>query len=347
MTDPKRWLDEGGSSPLGALARAGATERPSTSAKHRARAAVLLATAGGAASAAATKAAVASTAASTSAPPVSLAASTTAASGAAGSSAAVATGTAGAVVTGAAGLSAKFGASAVILGIAAKWTGVSAMVAAVGFGGYQLASSSGAGARLTDASQSTGAATGVVLETLQLPNMAGTAPSADVKTTASQDEHAPASRALQPVALELPPGVATPPVAALDPAEFRSIVSPPERRAASPESVTPPKQEAATTSDLPTSLARNQELALVDRAWTALRSGKPREALRLIDGYAWTASDRQFEAEALIIRLEALGQSGQNSAARALASKILQRHQRGSLADKARKVLGDSASTLP
>jgi hypothetical protein len=102
-------------------------------------------------------------------------------------------------------------------------------------------------------------------------------------------------------------------------------------------------REPKPTTELPTTLERNQELILVDRAWTALRSGKPREALRLIDGYAWSASDRQFETEALLIRLEALTQSGEHAAARKLANKILETHQRGRLAQKARHVLAEHA----
>lgn len=356
--DPQRWVDEASSSPFGVLARAGAAEHPSISAKHRARAAVLLAAAGGAASAAATKAAVASTAASTSAPPVSLAASGTAgttagtaASSAAASGASVAAGgagTAGAVVTGAAGLSAKFGAGSVLFGVA-KWTGVSAMVAAVGFGGHQLVASGGANQRLTDPTASAAApASSSAMQTRRLPNLAGTARSSDSPVAATEGEPVVVPQALVP---ELASSLAATSVTTsgastlVAPRVGRTPRGNEQPTASSARTPSQGPETSVASSELPSSLARNQELALVDRAWSALRSGKPREALSLLDGYTSPASERQFETEALLIRLEALAQSGQHTAARTLANRILEHHQRGRLADKARQVLDRSPST--
>jgi hypothetical protein len=220
----------------------------------------------------------------------------------------------------------------------AKWTGVAAVATAVGFGGYELttngaannsaASSSaeannhaanhGAAPRLT-AGASTAATRGAV-ETARLP-------------LATEGDRAPANDA--------PANIATANAATRSPAMEAAQRSVP-RAPLPPTTSTPKTAKANRAEDVPRAAASaSRELSLVDTAWAELRAGNPHRALQLIDGYAWSASERQFESEALLIRLEALSRSGQDAAARSLARRVLSRHSTGRLADKAQQVLDE------
>ncbi len=91
-----------------------------------------------------------------------------------------------------------------------------------------------------------------------------------------------------------------------------------------------PTRETATLAD---------ELAALQRARVALGSGDTNQALRELDRYQSTWKGRQLDAEASLLRIEALSSAGQTERAAAEARRFVQQNPNSPLVDRARGFL--------
>jgi hypothetical protein len=78
------------------------------------------------------------------------------------------------------------------------------------------------------------------------------------------------------------------------------------------------------------------ELASLQRARAALRSGDAKQALRELDHYDFVLGGRQLKAEASLLRIEALSRAGQVDVAAAQARRFVQQNPNHPLVDRAR-----------
>ena len=91
--------------------------------------------------------------------------------------------------------------------------------------------------------------------------------------------------------------------------------------------------QAAAVAVAPAADLRDQ-IALIDAARTAVKTGLTERALVLLHRYDVSYPGGAFRPEALALRVEALGQSGRGVEAKALAREFLARYPQSPLADR-------------
>lgn len=80
------------------------------------------------------------------------------------------------------------------------------------------------------------------------------------------------------------------------------------------------------------------QIALVDAARTAVKSGATERALALLHRYETTFPGGAFRPEALALRIEALDDAGRSAEARSLAREFLARYPQSPVADRVARV---------
>jgi hypothetical protein len=135
------------------------------------------------------------------------------------------------------------------------------------------------------------------------------------------------------VAEPIPTGshaAAAPPVSAAISAPALPVVAsiPPASPRPPPKRVPPP--------------SLSQEVTSLEGVQGALDAGHPEQALRLLDVYRRSGAGR-LRAEAELLRIEALNQSGETQRASQLAKDFVARHPGNPLVDRARAFAGSSA----
>jgi len=100
-----------------------------------------------------------------------------------------------------------------------------------------------------------------------------------------------------------------------------------------PSSTTPAKE-------LPPASTLTEEVAALDAAQTALQSGNPGRALRLLDAHAARFPRGRLRLEAEVVRIEALAKAGNRAAAAARARSFLARFPNSVLAPRVRRYAG-------
>ncbi len=147
--------------------------------------------------------------------------------------------------------------------------------------------------------------------------------------------------AAPPARLAKPRGVlAGPVVREARPAPARPAQAAPS--ASAPRAV--PAGDAARTLSspkLPPAEALRAELTQLDAARSRLASGRPEEALRILDGYARSAPQGRLKLEAEVLRIDALSKSGRSAQAKARAREFLGRHPNSVLAARVRRIAGE------
>lgn len=97
---------------------------------------------------------------------------------------------------------------------------------------------------------------------------------------------------------------------------------------------TPYRAAPATPDDL------GKELASLDRARAALRSGDANRTLRLLDEHGRKFPRQRLRVEATVLRIEALSASGRSGAARKAGEDFLAKHPNGPYAQRVRSLIG-------
>jgi Tfp pilus assembly protein PilF len=82
------------------------------------------------------------------------------------------------------------------------------------------------------------------------------------------------------------------------------------------------------------------ELAAVELARRALARKDPAQCLRLLDEYSRRFSPRRLDAEAIMLRIEALSASGDRATAQRLGQSFLAKHPQGPYARRVRSLIG-------
>lgn len=82
-----------------------------------------------------------------------------------------------------------------------------------------------------------------------------------------------------------------------------------------------------------------EEIALLDQARAALAANDGARVIALVDRYERELAGTRMRAEAALLRIEALAQSGQRAQAAQLAQRFVQEHAGSPLADRARTLL--------
>ncbi len=85
-----------------------------------------------------------------------------------------------------------------------------------------------------------------------------------------------------------------------------------------------------------------EEIALIDAARTAVRTGAPANALTLLRRYRQSFPSGTFSPEATVLEVEALSASGQHARAEALAREFLAQHGDSPLAPRMARFTDDS-----
>lgn len=142
------------------------------------------------------------------------------------------------------------------------------------------------------------------------------------------------------------PPAAPPPVASSAPARVARVPSPvpvasvsepePEQSAAPSAMVT-----AAPVSSSPPVPTLAGELETLDAARSALRRRDAASALVVLDTYAHEYPRGQMSAEALVLRIQALVQAGNRSAAESLARSFEQANPNSPLVERVRAIVGN------
>ena len=86
----------------------------------------------------------------------------------------------------------------------------------------------------------------------------------------------------------------------------------------------PPKPAASSRASSPNDL--REEIRLLDQARAALKNEAPAEALERLGAYGARFPRGAFRQEAMVLRIEALGRSGDQAGARAMANRFLKEH---------------------
>jgi hypothetical protein len=84
------------------------------------------------------------------------------------------------------------------------------------------------------------------------------------------------------------------------------------------------------------------EIELLKDARAALRAGQGRQALNLLDRYARERSSSGLEAEATLLRIEALSEVGRTKEASELAARFVRNNPNSALGDRAKSFMGSS-----
>ncbi|WP_437940482.1 hypothetical protein [Sorangium sp. So ce341] len=310
MTDPERLLDKKEGDLQTALLRAALDESPPSGLTRRTLAALGVATAatlaGGAAEAGASGAAASSSGAAAGGAAAGGAAAGGAAAGAALKVAGAASG--GGILS-ALGIGALAGV--LTLGVV-QWTGVTAP------------------ARRSQEAPAAPAAP----EHPPAKAPAALAPPPTSGAAGAEPQHAAEERADEGPPLSRP---AAPGPAAPGPAAPGSAAPGPAASARAAPAASSPRAPERNTSTLAS------ELALLDTARRALRSGDPAAALALLDRHARDFADAQLADEAAAIRVEALASQGDRAGARAAARRFLEAHPGSPHADRVESAAGIGA----
>jgi hypothetical protein len=121
---------------------------------------------------------------------------------------------------------------------------------------------------------------------------------------------------------------------------------PGERELATPEPAAPSR--APLRADAPRAAPDiTQQLALLQQVQKALRTGEHERALELLDEHAGELDHGEFDAEARLMRIEALTGAGQPAAAGRLARDFLTRFPHSPLADRVRRLTEGAALRTP
>jgi len=110
------------------------------------------------------------------------------------------------------------------------------------------------------------------------------------------------------------------------------------QRAAAPRPSPPPAKIDAES-------ALREEIRLLDGARAALRRGAPKQAREELDRYAARFPRGAFRQEASVLRIEALGASGERARATALARDFLRQHPESPHAERVARMLGGTSRT--
>lgn len=137
------------------------------------------------------------------------------------------------------------------------------------------------------------------------------------------------------------PAVVSPVVSAsTSPAKLAPLpVSAPTASASARPVVVPPAPPASSSPAIP---ALAPELALLDEARTALRRQDATAALGALDRYAREFPRGQMSAEAMVLRIEALVQSGDRASASSLAKSFEKANPRSPLVQRVRGIVGET-----
>lgn len=84
----------------------------------------------------------------------------------------------------------------------------------------------------------------------------------------------------------------------------------------------------------------SREIALLDEARRALRTGNPGATLAALDRYDAASTSHALGAEALLLRVRALAQAGRHGEARALAQRYIDRHPGDGYSVKLARIVG-------
>jgi hypothetical protein len=150
------------------------------------------------------------------------------------------------------------------------------------------------------------------------------------------------------MATEPAPSAVSPPRAAPAVAARRAPAPQPVEAAAP---VVPPAAEESpapvrATRSLPTTERKSDglsgELAALDVARRALANGKPQQALRALDEYTRTFRERRLDAEAGVLRIEALFAAGETARARRLSEDFLRANPNGPYEKRVRSLIAES-----
>jgi hypothetical protein len=150
---------------------------------------------------------------------------------------------------------------------------------------------------------------------------------------------------------EAAPRVAAPGAAVSPPAAAPKHRATPARAAqrTRPEAAPPHREHTAPSAAqvaAPAPLTLAAELELLKQARSALRAGEGQRALELLDGHAQRRASSALEAEATLLRIEALAELGRRREASELAQRFLRAYPNSALADRARSFT-QSAGAAP
>ena len=117
--------------------------------------------------------------------------------------------------------------------------------------------------------------------------------------------------------------------------------------ATDPVVVAPPPIETAATSSPTASAAQGtpslaREIALLDQARSAVRAHDGAQALRSLDRYGKEFPSGQMAAEATLLRIDALVQTGDRATASALARAFIDRNPRSPLLERVQDLVPES-----
>ena len=135
-----------------------------------------------------------------------------------------------------------------------------------------------------------------------------------------------------PEVAPLPPTKPSSPLATKRYPDHSPVSGPPSNPALVAKLAAPPSATFAT------------DIALLTESRAALRSGNGRRALSLLDRYAREASSTALDAEATLLRVEALSTLGRHDDAALLARRFIQDNPNSALADRAKRFVSKSSS---
>lgn len=114
-----------------------------------------------------------------------------------------------------------------------------------------------------------------------------------------------------------------------------------------PPSLTPSAATSAAAPPTAQPLTLLGELELLKRARTALRSGESEQALELLEQHARQRTSNELEAEATLLRVEALAALGRHGEASALATRFVRDNPNSALGDRAKSFIRAAAPKAP
>jgi hypothetical protein len=223
----------------------------------------------------------------------------------------------------------------------AKWIAVGAIGGALTIGAIKVVEHRSGPTERTTAAEASGvavAAGGSVRRADLAPQRAQAAPHASTIASSGPAE----VRAVLPetrAAMSM--------VASTDPPAVSAAVSTEEPRAED-AGVQPPMGAAAPIASGPGAGSQptlTDEVAALDQARSALAAGNGPEALRLLEAYRTGFPRQQLEAEATVMRVEALIRMGDRAQASRVADAFVASHPRSPLVPHVRRLLGDKSGS--